>query len=199
MQEETIEEIKKGLMIEEYKQLHEHIRVHEKEMGNLTIAMVTVSVALLSAVGIFYFRISSQSSGGLNIALSYLFLSPVLIVIPLLSAIRGHRDSLYKMGLYIKVFYEIEFGGIGWHVRLEKYQARQKGESQDSAPYFAWVVFFISYFFYLYSLTQAQIISCFHYFSPLIFIPALVLQHYKHNDIKNIILIESAWRYVKEK
>lgn len=65
-----------------------------------------------------------------------------------MAAIRGHRKSLYKMGLYIKVFYEDYESGALWHRRLEDYQKHIKGESHDSVPYFAWMIATISYVFF---------------------------------------------------
>ena len=72
------------LLSDEFKQIHDHLREHEKAINSLTIVIATVSAALLSAVGIFYFRLYSINPTGLNVAFSYLFLSPSLIVIPIM-------------------------------------------------------------------------------------------------------------------
>ena len=188
------------LFLEEFSQMHEHLREHEKSMSSLMIVMITASATLLSAVGIFYFRLYSVNPGGVNLAFSYLFLSPVVVVIPLMAAIRGHRESLYKMGLYIKVFFEGDESGALWHRRLESYQRHIKGESHDSVPYFAWVIAIISYAFFTFSLTQLQAVSSHHYFVVLFaLIPLLGFQHYRHNEMKNISIIEDVWKQVKAK
>ncbi len=185
------------LVSEEFKQLHEHLREHEKASSNLTIVMATASATLLSAVGIFYVRLYSENPEGINLAFSYLFLSPSLIVIPLMAAIRGHRESLYKIGLYIKVFYESYESGALWHRRLEDYRKHIKSESHDSVPYFAWIIAIISYAFFAFSLSQLRMIDSWHYFMVLIvLIPLLGLQHYRHNAIKNNS-IEDIWKKVK--
>lgn len=143
------------LVTEEFKQMHEHMREHEKAMSTLTIVMITASATLLSAVGIFYLRfysIDSVDPNGLDLVFSYLFLAPPVIVIPLMAAIRGHRESLYKMGLYIKVFLEGAETRARWHKRLEHYQQRVCGESHDSVPHFAWAITAISYAFFCLAL-----------------------------------------------
>ena len=186
------------LLSDEFKQIHDHLREHEKAINSLTIVIATVSAALLSAVGIFYFRLYSINPTGLNVAFSYLFLSPSLIVIPIMSAIHGHRESLYKMGLYIKVFFESKESGAMWHKRLEKYQASIKGESNDSVPYFAWVICLITYTFFAFSLSQLEQVEKAHYIIPAaILFTILAIQHYKHNQLKNIEKMESIWRNVK--
>ncbi len=116
-----------------------------------------------------------------------------------MSAIRGHRSSLYKMGIYIKVFFEGEESGAMWHKRLEKYQVYVKGESNDSVPYFTWVISAISYSFFVFSLTQLQKVNSYHFYLPLIaFAPILIFQHIKHNEMRDISKMEDAWRKVSD-
>ena len=185
------------LLKEEFKELHQHLREHEKIITSLTIVMITASVTMLSLVGIFYFRMFSE--GSLNIYFSYLFLTPILIVIPLLNSLRGHRESLYKMGLYIKVFYEERFDGPAWHVRQEMYIKEKKSQSQDSVPYFAWVILFISYVFYIATLSQNTDFHSAHYFGALLLlVPILIFQHRKFSSVKGGE-IEAAWRRAKDK
>lgn len=50
----------------------------------------------------------------------------------------------------------------------------------------------------IFSLTQLQAIDSWHYFMVLIaLIPFLSLQHYRHNEMKNISKIENIWKKVK--
>jgi hypothetical protein len=185
------------LASEEFKQLHEHIREYERSIGQLTIVMITASAALLSAIGLFYFRLRSFEDVETNVAFSYLFLSPAIVVMPLMATIKAHRTSLYKIGLYIKVFFEGEYGGAFWHRRLEKYQEHAKGESQDKVPYFSWVITFISYAFFFFSLAQLPHVNQIHYFAPIMLVPLLIFQHINHNEMKDIKKIESVWVKVK--
>lgn len=199
MTETELSELQRSLIVEEFKQLHEHLRTHEKEMGSLTIVMVTGSAALLSAIAALYFRVKSSSEMEIGPAFSYLFLVPTLLVIPVMALIRGHRESLYKMGLYIKVFIEKDVGGAAWHVRLEKYQSTRRGESQDGVPYFAWAVSVVAYALFAVTLSQIDGIQGYHYAVPLApLILLLATAHADHRKIKNIQYIEDEWRRVKK-
>lgn len=188
-----------SLISEEYKQMHEHLREHEKAISTLTIVMITASATLLSAVGILYLRFHSAGQRDIGLTFSYLFLSPPILVIPLMAAIRGHRASLYKMGIYIKVFLEGEETGANWHRRLERYQLHIRGDSQDSVPYFAWVISAISYVLFTFSLSEIQAASLAHYFlAAVVLVPLLAMQHYRHNKVKRIEDIERIWRIVRD-
>jgi hypothetical protein len=184
---------------EEFKQMHDHLREHEKAITLLTTVMVTTSVALLSAVGVFYFSLRSTHSNFVTPILSCLLLAPAVLIVPLVASITGHRASLYKIGLYIKVFCECQESGAMWHRRLQGYQASIKGESNDVVPFFAWTIFAISYLFYVCSLAELESVLLSHYVLPLvILIPILVVQHVRHNAIKNISNMEAAWDKVRD-
>lgn len=188
-----------SLVLEEFRQLHEHMREHERAIVASTNLMIGGSTTLLSAIALIYSRTSVGSSELSGVLGSYLFLSPILIVLPMLGFIRGHRQSLMKMGAYINIHIEEQYKDARWGSKLKSYQTVKQGDSLDTVPVFAWILSLISVAMFSWSLSQAASVNPLHF----ILLPAgvfLVLAwlHYLHSISSHMLTYETAWRSAKE-
>lgn len=117
--EGTEDAIKSKLRVEEFNQIHQHLRQREEAMNQLLNLTATGTTTLLAAIAAFVFQAAASSPERILVWHCYLFVLPVPLVIFGLSMLCAHRDDIFKMGYYISVFYEDAAGGPAWGIRIE--------------------------------------------------------------------------------
>lgn len=133
--------------LEEFRQLHEHIRNFESALSSIFTVSLPASVTLLTAITVWFFKTEySTVPGPVKLALCYLFLSPALLSLLTLDLISSYKTSVYRNGYYIKVFFEEAGAGAHWHLDLVEYRklGRVRDEHGTPASYMLWAVFGIS-------------------------------------------------------
>lgn len=132
--------------LEEFRQLHEHIRTFENALSSIFTVSLPVSVTLLTAITGWFFQTYAKDLGPVKLGGCYLFLSPALLSLLTLDLISSYKTSVYRNGYYIKVFFEEAGAGAHWHIDLVNYRklGKVRGEHGTPASYMLWAVFAIS-------------------------------------------------------
>ncbi len=119
------EAISDKLAVEEFKQMHEHMRQREAAMGELLTVTTAGAMTLLAATAAVVF----QSLPSSPLVYCYILLLPIPFIILMLSILTLHRLDIYRMGYYLNVFYEEKYGGAEWGIRSFRFRELRKGES----------------------------------------------------------------------
>lgn len=175
--------IAEKLAVEEFRQLHEHMRQHETAMGQMLTVSTTGATTLLVATAAFVF----QSLENKSLVYCYILLLPIPFIIFMLDIITAHRFGIYRMGYYITVFYEEKYGGAEWGIRSFRFRELQKGESQDAVTLVFWSLFVMSSALFV---TSVSLHGTMVFLNTLILIPLalwMAHQHRKfHQDLRPI-------------
>lgn len=182
------------LRAEEFAQMHQHLRQREEAMNQLLNLTATGATTLLAAIAAFVFQAATASPERVLIWHCYLFLLPVPLIIFGLSMLSAHRDDIFKMGYYIKVFFEDASGGPAWHIRLEP--LRRLGESQDPALMVMWSLFAVATTLFAVGLSIVEGDAIFHLLTIVPLFAWMVMQHSRF--MRKRQYIECAWRSIRE-
>jgi hypothetical protein len=106
--------------MEEYKDLRADIRQRDTSMTQILLFGLVANVTLISGISAFYFNVYTKSPGDITAKLSYFFLTPVAIIIPILAILNSHRRDIRLFGSYIKVFYEDVGYGPTWEFNMAR-------------------------------------------------------------------------------
>ena len=188
--------------LEEFKQLHEHIRNFETTVGAICIGSLTACTALLTAItGWLY----GGQRGPLTVLQCYLFLSPALLAVLVLLLISSYKSAIYRNGYYLKVFFEETGSGADWHIHLVNFRKIKTsliekilGEHGDPAALMFWPWFAISiglYFGGLWSIPQAH--KWMHFLAPGVLMLLMIVAHIEL--VSNRKSIEDAWHEVQRR
>src|SRR5208282_4573418 len=134
------ETIAEKLAVEEFRQLHEHMRQRETAMGQILTVSTTGATTLLVATAAFVF----QSLENKSLLYCYILLLPIPFLIFTLDIITAHRLDIYRMGYYLTIFYEEKYGGAEWGIRSFRFRELRRGESQDAVTLVFWSLFAVS-------------------------------------------------------
>jgi hypothetical protein len=130
----------------EFDQMHDHMRLVLDTISKIVNYSVAGSTTFLGAALAFF---SSQlKDNRLNSVLCLIFLLPIPFIIFSMMQLAAHRKDAFKMGYFIKVFYEEKYGGACWHVASDIWRKHNKGESFDSARFLLWSLFLCALFLY---------------------------------------------------
>jgi uncharacterized membrane protein YphA (DoxX/SURF4 family) len=143
---------KPSFQIEEYKLIYSGITELERSINQLFAIAIATSVTILSAFGAFFFKLEQDELINLNPAYAFPFLSPLVILIPILFILISHRKGIFRSGTYARVFYEESDMGPSWETRLEYFRQKQKGESLDVIPSTFWAISIISILSFVFAL-----------------------------------------------
>lgn len=185
-----------SLSREEFVQLHEHIRQSDTVMVQILTVVIVASTTLLSAISAFYFEHYINTDRSINVAISYLFLAPLLIVIPGLAMIRASRRGIYRMGTFIKVFYENSDSGAMWHRCLDHFRRVNKDETMDYVPYAFWMITLLCIGLFWFALSLANTKFTWHWLVALPFLIILGWEHANFRNAKKSELFERSWQEV---
>ena len=191
--------------IEEFKQLHEHIRNFETTLGTICTGSLAACTALLTAIfGWLY----GSEGGRLATPLCYIFLCPALLSVLALFLISSYKSAIYRNGFYIKVFFEEAGTGAQWHLHLVKFRTiktslveRILGEHGDPAALMFWPLFVISIGLYVGSLWSIRpshdwnIFGLVHFVSPGILVLLMVVAHFELVSTRK--RMEDVWHTVQ--
>lgn len=186
--------------IEEFKQLHEHIRVFEVATVNVFTVSLVASVTLLSAVLAWLFEQHATDPGRLRVGFCYVLLGPGVLSVFTLALINSYKTAIYRMGYYIKVFFEEPGEGPQWHIHLVRYRTLAHGEQNDPAPLILWAMLVISFVLFIVSLVLIrgpEFLSkeWWHFTVPLLLTIEMVRQHLAFASDRKTI--EKTWRQIK--
>jgi hypothetical protein len=176
--------------------MHEHLRKREEAMNQLLTLTVTGATTLLAALAAFVFQFATTNPDKLTVTLCYLLLAPIPFLFFALAMLSSQRDDIFKIGYYIKVFFELGIGGAMWGVSLDRLRQDVRGESQDPAAFALWAIFLISSALFCVSLTFLKGWAVAH---ALIVAPLLFAMLFEHRRfMKDRSYMERAWIAVKE-
>ena len=185
-----------SLVVEEFSQVHEHLRKREEAMNQLLTLTVTGATTLLAAIAAFVFQFAINNPNKLTITLCYLLLAPILFLFFVLPMLSLHRDDIFKIGYYIEIFFEQRFGGAMWHMSLDRLRQQLKGESQDLAVLALWTLFFISSALFSVSLAFLKNYSLLHMLTLAPLLIVMIFQHRKF--MRDRSYFKRAWIAVKK-
>ena len=163
-------------------------------MNQLLNLTATGATTLLAAIAAFVFQAATASPERVLIWHCYLFLLPVPLIIFGFSMLSAHRDDIFKMGYYIKVFFEDSSGGPAWHIRLEP--LRSLGESQDPSVMVMWCLFGAASVLFCVGLSLLGGTAIPHLIAIVPLFVGMVVQHSAF--MRKRQYIEAAWRNVKK-
>jgi hypothetical protein len=183
------------LLVEEFIQMYELLRQREESMNQLLNLMATGTTTLLAAIAAFVLQVAGSSPDKLLVWHCYLLLLPAPLTIFGLSILTSHRDDIYKIGYYIKVFFEEKIGGAAWHIRLEN--VRNLGESQDPVLVIMWTLLAIMATLFAICLHLVACSSRLHLLSLIPFVIFMAIQHYRF--MRSHRSVEQAWILVQQR
>lgn len=169
--------ISERLAIEEFNQLHQHMRQREEAMNQLLNLSVTGSTTILAAVAAYAFQLSTAVPNKLEVYHCYLFLAVMPVLVFGLAMLAAHRTDIYRMGYYLNVFFEERWGGAEWGVRSFRFRELMKGESQDPIALVFWSLFAAASSLFLFCLSLTNSLAWPHAIALLPFAFALAVQH----------------------
>jgi hypothetical protein len=191
-----MQDVSESLVVAEFSQMHEHIRKREEAMNQMLTITVTGATTLLTAVAAFVFQVGIANTSKFTIVFCYLLLAPIPFIFFTMATLSSHRDDIFKMGYFIKVFIEQPFGGAKWGTCLDVLRKQVRGESQDPATLALWALFASSAGLFGVSLSMLSRPALLHLLAV---VPLLLLMLGLHmafmRDRKSI---EDAWIRVRD-
>jgi hypothetical protein len=189
----------------EFVQMYEQIRNRETAIVQLVTVVLVASTSLLSAVGVYFFDKLPRL-----VAAAYLFLAPLMIIIPGLTMIRAQRRDIYRMGTYLKIFHEHPPSGAKWSHGLIELRQVHYEESQDYVPVAFWTLSFLSFALFWTALSvvapvdwsaggRAWLSTLPHWFAPVPLMALLTQEHIAFTKAKGHAELEQAWIRVRER
>jgi len=192
--------------LEEFKQLHEHIRNFETAQSTCFTISLVACTTLLTATSAWFFEMYRTEPNKITAALCYPFLSPAFLSVLTLALISSYKTSIYRNGYYIKVFFEEAGEGARWHINLVEfrklahsthveYRKLASAEHGKPAALVLWALHGISIGLFTLGLLLASHPCPLHFALPLPFVIAMILQH--EAFLSNREKIEDAWRLIR--
>jgi hypothetical protein len=183
--------------IEEFRQLHEHIRTFETALANIFTVSLTVCTTLLAGLFAWFVQVYHGELDKMDIAFCYLFLGPASLSIAALALISSYRTSIYRNGYYVMVFLEDARAGPRWHLDLAKYRKRVPDEHGNPAVFMLWALLATStVWFSLGLVLKHPQPSRWHYAAPLALVIVMFWQHLAFRSARRTI--EIAWHKVQD-
>lgn len=164
-------------------------------MVQILTVLLVASTAILSAAGAYVFE-GVADGQPIPIPTGYLFLTPVVILIPGLAILRSHRKGIYRMGTYIEVFLEAPPSGAQWHHALAEFRKADKDESLDYVPLTIWMLSGLSVVLFWMTLVLSRAHPV-HWFMPLPLLGFVYLGHRDFSTAKRADDLENLWRQVR--
>jgi hypothetical protein len=186
MNRKNTNEICEKFSIEEYKELRAEIRQRESNMTQFLVVGLVANVTLISGVTAFYYNMYKNTPNEMFPILSYLFLAPAVIIVPLLLILNSHRRDIRLIGSYIQVFYEETGYGPLWEIAHDKranYNADREGH--DFIPVTFWGLLLICLALYGYNLYLCSSITIYYLPIPLLIIMIMAATHMSYNSSKH--------------
>lgn len=190
-------EMKDELVLEEFRQLHEHLRVYENGMLTAFTVSVVAYGSLLAATFGYLFGPDRQSSGNLTVSACYVLLAPAVLVILSLKVLTAYRNDIFRFAFYLQVFFEERLGGTTWQTALTAY--RRKGSTETGTPFVLtlWVLLCISLLAFAYAvLTVESAYASRHLVVILAPIAAMYLEHCRFTQDR--VGMRDHWRAVRD-
>jgi hypothetical protein len=181
----------------EYKELRAEIRQRDTSMTQLFLTGVIAAVALTSGISGFYFNLYTKAPEEIPWQLSYFFLAPVAVIIPILSMLTGHRREIRRIASYIQVFYEEPGLGPTWESSHQRMALIAIEEAHDFVPVAFWCLFAVSIGLYCYGIAVAEA-GCLwvHLFAPMLLSVLMTVAHVRYRGSKHHYYAKrlSEWR-----
>ena len=185
------------LKIEEFRQLHEHIRTFETALSTIFTVSLVACTTLLTAIVSLFFSTYRADPSKIEVAVCYLFLIPAFLSVVTLALMSSYKTAIYRNGYYIKVFFEEgkEVEGARWHVNLAEYRKLAHGEHGNPAALVLWALHGISIAFFIHGLLLIRP-RPWHYAMPLPLVGLMIYATVRF--MGNRQSIEAAWHRVKD-
>lgn len=194
--------------LEEFRQLHEHIRAFEAAQSTSFTVSLVASTTLLTASSAWFFEMYRTDPTKITLPLCYIFLGPALLSVLTLALMSSYKSAIYRNGYYIKIFFEELGGGARWHIDLVEYRRLAanghpefrkvvSAEHGKPAAFIMWTLHAISIGVFVISLFLTNQFAPVHLIAPLPLTFAMASQH--RGFASNREKIEEAWRAVRNR
>ncbi|HTT63931.1 MAG TPA: hypothetical protein VMG35_18895 [Bryobacteraceae bacterium] len=189
-------ESRRQFRLEEFRQLHEHIRNFESALSSIFTISLPAATTLLTAIAGWFYDNYANVPAPAKVPLCYLFLSPALLSLLTLDLISSYRTAIYRNGYYIKVFFEEAGEGAHWHIDLMDYRGlgKLRGEHGTPASLMLWLLLVLSIGLFVIALVLTHS-SLWH---TAVLVPlgaAMVVQQQRF--VSGRAKIEDAWHEVR--
>jgi hypothetical protein len=154
--------------LEEFRQLHEHIRTFENAISTIVTVLLPACITLLTAISAWFFEMHRTGPDKVAVPLCYLFLSPALLSVLTLILISSYKTAVYRNGYYIKTFFEEAGEGARWHIDLVEYRKLKRvwGEHGDPVAVMLWALYCISVLLFFIGLSGMDQLWHWHVIAP---------------------------------
>lgn len=167
------------------------MRQREAAMTQLFLTSLIAAVTLISGITAFYFNMFTKDPCKITVFLSYLFLAPIFIIIPIFFVIKSHRRDIRRFASYIHVFFEDTGYGLKWETAHDKWTDKKKEEGHDGVPWAYWALILVCLFLYFQSFLLSKVsFECSHVILPSILFIVMLYVH--------IVYVRSKHKYYRE-
>lgn len=185
--------------IGEYKDMRAAMLQRDTSMTQILLIGLVSNVTLVVGISAFYFNVYTKSPTDITQNLSYFFLTPAAVIIPILAILNSHRRDIRLFGSYIFVFYEDAGYGPTWESSHDRRADVDKEEAHDYVPMALWslLVVCIMLFWYSLSLCSSEI-AYYHIASSLLPIVIMAEVHLTYLKSKHLYWRQKVgmWRTV---
>jgi len=138
--------------IEEYTALRQEILARGRGVSQVILGSLVIVVPFISSIIIYFLKNANDIKTNPSILYPYIFLFPLLIILPCSFFIVALRKDIFRYSTYIEVFFEEQDKGPKWETALSKYRQVSCKESLDPTFWLYWALFCICAGGFYYSL-----------------------------------------------
>lgn len=177
--------------LEEYKQLRSELSDREAAIRRYFLFCIVSTGSIMASAATLFFSKNPSSTLSSNISswFPYVFISPIVIILPLSFLMVANRKDIFFIGTYLKVFYDQRNLGTKWETSIEKFYANEERKhSLDGIPRTIFMLVSLSYIAFVMAergLKGHFEISAWHIIIVLIPYLLIVVFWLKFNEIPN--------------
>ena len=168
-------------IFEEYRSLTEEIKLRDRGMLQIFTISLMVLVPFISGIIIYSMQHWADIKAHPTVFAPYMFLSPLLILIPCTYLLTSLRRNVFRCGTYIQVFLEND-AGLRWETALDRFREIHKEESLDPTFVVYWAIFAICSGLFSYALYFLSM-SLWHLVAPLLLALLLLKSHLAYRRV----------------
>ena len=195
----TLSELQQGFKLTEYKELRAELRQRDTSMTQLFLTGVVATMTLTVGISAFFFNLYINDPTKISWQLSYFFLGPIAVIIPILQMITAHRREIRRFASYMQVFYEEQHLGPTWESSHYEMALMRTEEAHDFVPYTLWFLFVLCIGLYFYGIALSKVSSLLlHVLAPAVLLLLMLYSHIwfqlsKHKYYAKLLL---EWRKI---
>lgn len=192
-------ELQQEFMLAEYKELRAEVRQKETLMTQLFLTGVVATITLTLGISVFFFNLYIDDPTKISSQLSYFFLAPIAVIIPILKLITAHRRDIRRFCSYMQVVYEEQGFGPTWESSHQKMALMTTEEAHDFVPMTLWSLFGLCIGLYFYGIVLSKVSYLWlHILAPaflcsLMLVNHILYQRSKHQYYAKLLL---EWREI---